>query len=147
MKTTNTIDNENGADPLGLLDCVGIQDAIALIMIYASQVDRNRGEDDMKKIEAVAEKSPVCVERPKGIFRRVYKMSHVLQSIGPETAVTMAIRELGPALREMALELSTDVLSSLDVSPDKKREILDDLAIKFSMIRQIEDVSDRGFGY
>ncbi len=124
----NIIDRNNEADPLGLLDGMLVQDALLLVVVYAAQIDSDNSESQIKQIATIAENCPVCVENAKGTLTRIYRIVNALQLIEPEKAMVMAVETLNPELRKTAFEFAADVLSSLEVLPDRKRTVLDELA-------------------
>ena len=70
MINSNGTDKKNDPYKLGPFKNLVVQDAITIIGIYAARIDPSCGEDEIKRIESIAEHSPVCVEKKKGIFSK-----------------------------------------------------------------------------
>jgi len=115
------------------------QDAVIIIAIYAAQIDPENSEADIKRIEAIAERCPVCVEKKEGIFSRINLFVNTMRTVDPEQAIEAAIKVLNPQSRKAAFELAAEVVISGDALPEKKREILDKLVVKLSIDNQFAE--------
>ena len=113
-----------------------VQDAIIIIAIYAARIDPYCCEKDIKRIAGIAERSPVCVEKKKGIFSRINLFVNEMRMVDRERAFEFAIEVLTPELRKTAFELSAEVVITGNALPDQKRKILEKLVTKMSIETQ-----------
>ncbi len=107
-----------------------VQDAIIIITIYAAQIDPSCSEEEVKRIESIAERCPVCVEKEKGIFSRINLFVNEMRKVGREKALVIAMEVLPPELRNTAFELAAEVVMTGNELPDQKRKILEKLVKK-----------------
>ena len=68
MSYSNEDTSEKDRPKFGPFRKLMVQDAIIIITIYAAQIDPSCSEEEVKRIEGIAERCPVCVEKEKGIF-------------------------------------------------------------------------------
>lgn len=113
-----------------------VQDAIIIIAIYATPIDPYCCEQDIKRIEDIAERSPVCVERRKGIFSRINLFVNEMRIVDREKALEFAMEVLTPDLRKTAFEFAAEVVFTGNARPDQKRKILEKLMKKMSIETQ-----------
>ena len=139
MKPFRDVEKEMKAYELGPLEKLAVQDAVIIIAVYAAQIDPENSEADIKRIEAIAERCPVCVEKKEGIFSRINNFVNAMRTLDPEDAIEAAIKILNPESRKQAFELAVEVVISGDALPDKKREILDNLVVKLSIDNQFAE--------
>jgi hypothetical protein len=135
LEMINSIGTERKNDPykFGPFKKLGVQDAIAVIAIYAARIDPDSGEEEIKRIKSIAEHSPVCVERKKDIFSRINLFVNEMRRVDREKALEIAIEVLTPELRKTAFELATEVVISGNALPNQKRMILENLVTKMSI--------------
>ncbi|MBW1695775.1 MAG: hypothetical protein JRH18_06500 [Deltaproteobacteria bacterium] len=139
MKPFKDIEKEMRAYEIGPLEKLAVQDAVIIIAVYAAQIDPQNSEEDIKRIEALAEQCPLCVERKEGILSRINRFVNLLRTIDSEKAIEAVIKVLDPESRKEAFKLAAEVVISGDKPPIKKREILDKLARKLSVDNQFAE--------
>ncbi len=113
-----------------------IQDSIVIIAIYAAQIDPSCSEEEIKRIESIAEHCQACVEKKKGIFSRINLFVNEMQRVGRKKALENAMKVLTPELMKTAFEVAAEVVITGNALPDQKREILEQLVTKMSIETQ-----------
>jgi len=113
-----------------------VQDAIIIVTIYAAQIDPSCSEEEVKRIEGIAERCPVCVEKEKGIFSRINLFMNEMRKVGREKALEIAMEVLSPELRKTTFELAAEVVIKGNTRPDQKTRILEELVTKMSIETQ-----------
>jgi|GEM_PF-1508447 len=116
-----------------------VQDAIIIIIIYAAQIDPSCSEGEIKRIQSIAERCPVCVEKEKGIFSRINLFVNEMRNVEREKALEIALEVLSPELRKTAFELAAEVVIKGNTLPDKKTKILEELVTKMSIETQFAE--------
>jgi hypothetical protein len=111
-----------------------VQDAI--IIIYASQIGLSHSEEEIKRIEGIAERFPACVEKKKGIFPRINLFVNEMEIVDREKALKIAIQLLTPELRKTAFEFAAEVVMTGNALPEQKRKIIEKLVTKMSIETQ-----------
>ena len=137
MITSNETERNDDLYKFGPFKKLAVQDAIAIIAIYAARIDPDSGGEEIKRIEGIAEHSPVCVENKKGIFSRINLFVNQMRVVDREEALEIAIEALTPELRKTAFELATEVVISGNALPNQKRMILEKLVTKMSIETQL----------
>ena len=133
MSLTDDYKKELAAYQSGPFEDLTVQDALAIISVYAIQMDLEDSQEDIKRIEGVLEKCEFCVEKKEGIFSRINNFANRMQAIDPLKAVEIAVKILKPEIRETAFELATEVAMPDHVLTDERKEALDTLATKLSI--------------
>ncbi|MBT4364344.1 MAG: hypothetical protein HOD17_07640, partial [Desulfobacteraceae bacterium] len=110
-----------------------VQDAIIIIVIYAAQLDLSISEEEIKRVEGIAEGCPACVEKKKGIFSRINRFVNEMRNIEREKVLEIAMEILTPELRKTAFELAAEVIMTGNELPDQKSKILEKLVTKMSI--------------
>jgi len=136
MIHSNGTEKENAPYKFGPFKKLVAQDAITIIAIYAAQIDPSCGEEEIKRVERIAEHSPVCVEKKKDIFSRINLFVNEMRRVDREKALEIAIEALTPELRKTAFELATEVVITGNALPNQKRKILEKLVTKMSIETQ-----------
>ena len=113
-----------------------VQDAIIIIAIYAAQIDPSHSEEEINRIERIAESYPVCVEKKKGILSRINLFVNEMRKVDRDKAFEMAMEILTPELRKTAFELAAEVVITGNKLIGQKREILEKLMEKMSIETQ-----------
>ena len=113
-----------------------VQDAIIIIVIFAAQTDLSCSEEEIKRIEGIAERCPACVEKKKGIFSRINLFVNEMRMVGREKALEIAVEVLSPELRNTAFELAAEVVIKGNTLSDQKTKILEELVTKISIEAQ-----------
>ena len=113
-----------------------VQDAIIIIVIYAAQIDLSCSEEEIKRLEGIAEHCPACVEKKKGIFSRINLFVNEMRKVDREKAFEIAMEMLTPELRKTAFELAAEVVITGNELPDQKRKTLEKLVTKMSIETQ-----------
>jgi len=113
-----------------------VQDAIIIIAIYAAQIDPSHSEEEINRIERIAESYPVCVEKKKGILSRINLFVNEMRKVDRDKAFEMAMEILTPELRKTAFEMAAEVVITGNKLLDQKREILEKLMEKMSIETQ-----------
>ena len=113
-----------------------VQDAIIIIAIYAAQIDPSHSEEEINRIERIAESYPVCVEKKKGILSRINLFVNEMRKVDRDKAFEMAMEILTPELRKTAFEMAAEVVITGNKLIDQKREILEKLIEKMSIETQ-----------
>ena len=113
-----------------------VQDAIIIIAIYAAQIDPSHSEEEINRIERIAESYPVCVEKKKGILSRINLFVNEMRKVDRDKAFEMAMEILTPELRKTAFEMAAEVVITGNKLIDQKREILEKLMEKMSIETQ-----------
>lgn len=113
-----------------------VQDAIIIIAIYAAQIDPSHSEEEINRIERIAESYPVCVEKKKGILSRINLFVNEMRKVDRDKAFEMAMEMLTPELRKTAFEMAAEVVITGNKLIDQKREILEKLMEKMSIETQ-----------
>ena len=113
-----------------------VQDAIIIIAIYAAQIDPSHSEEEINRIERIAESCPVCVEKKKGILSRINLFVNEMRKVDRDKAFEMAMEILTPELRKTAFEMAAEVVITGNKLLDQKREILEKLMEKMSIETQ-----------
>ena len=113
-----------------------VQDAIIIIAIYAAQIDPSHSEEEINRIERIAESYPVCVEKKKGILSRINLFVNEMRKVDRDKAFEMAMEMLTPELRKTAFEMAAEVVITGNKLLDQKREILEKLIEKMSIETQ-----------
>ena len=113
-----------------------VQDAIIIIAIYAAQIDPSHSEEEINRIERIAESYPVCVEKKKGILSRINLFVNEMRKVDRDKAFEMAMEMLTPELRKTAFEMAAEVVITGNKLLDQKREILEKLMEKMSIETQ-----------
>jgi len=116
---------------------LGVQDAIAVIAIYAARIGPDSGEEEIKRIRGIAAHSPVCVGRKKDIYSRVNLFVNKMRRVDREKALEIAIEALTPELRKTAFKLAVEAIFAGNALPNQKRMILEKIATKMSIETQI----------
>ena len=137
MINSNETERKSCLFKFGPFKKLGVQDAIAVIAIYAARIDPDSGEEEIKRIKGIAEHSPVCVGRKKEIFSRINLFVNEMRRIDREKALEIAIEALTPELRKTAFELATKVVITGNALPNQKRMILEKLVTQMSIERPI----------
>ena len=137
MIDSNVTERMNDPYKFGPFKKLAVQDAIAIIAIYAARIDPYCGEEEIKRIEGIAEHSPVCVEKKKGIISRINLFVNEMRRVDREEALEIAIEALTPELRKTAFELAAEVVIAGNALPNQKRMILEKLITKMSIEIQI----------
>ena len=133
MSNFNEDTNEIGKIEYGPFSKLVAQDAIIIIAIYAAPIDPSCSEEEIKRIEGIAERCPVCVEKEKGIFSRINLFVNEMRMVDREKALEMAMEVLTPELRKTAFEFAAEVVITGNALPDQKRKILEKLVTKMSI--------------
>ena len=107
-----------------------VQDAIIIIAIYAAQIDPSHSEEEINRIERIAESYPVCVEKKKGILSRINLFVNEMRKVDRDKAFEIAMEMLTPELRKTAFELAAEVVITGNKLLDQKREFLEKLMEK-----------------
>ena len=113
-----------------------VQDAIIIIAIYAAQIDPFHSEEEINRIERIAESYPVCVEKKKGILSRINLFVNEMRKVDRDKAFEMAMEILTPELRKTAFEMAAEVVITGNKLIDQKRENLEKLMEKMSIETQ-----------
>lgn len=113
-----------------------VQDAIIIIAIYAAQIDPYHSEEEINRIERIAESYPVCVEKKKGILSRINLFVNEMRRVDKDNAFEIAMEMLTPELRKTAFELAAEVVITGNKLLDQKKEILEKLMEKMSIETQ-----------
>ena len=113
-----------------------VQDAIIIIAIYAAQIDPSHSEEEINRIERIAESYPVCVEKKKGILSRINLFVNEMRKVDRDKAFEMAMEILTPELRKTAFEMAAEVVITGNKLIDQKRENLEKLMEKMSIETQ-----------
>ena len=113
-----------------------VQDAIIIIAIYAAQIDPSHSEEEINRIERIAESYPVCVEKKKGILSRINLFVNEMRKVDRDKAFGMAMEMLTPELRKTAFEMAAEVVITGNKLIDQKRENLEKLMEKMSIETQ-----------
>ncbi len=130
MVNFNEDTNEIDRFEYGPFSKLVVQDAIIIIALYAAQIDPSCSEEEIKRIEGIAERFPVCVEKTEGIFSRINLFFNEMREVDREKALEAALEVLWPELRNAAFELAAEVVMTGNQLPDQKRKILEKLVTK-----------------
>ncbi|MEA3437862.1 MAG: hypothetical protein U9R43_15455 [Thermodesulfobacteriota bacterium] len=131
-KNTSKIDRSE----YGPFSNLVVQDAIIIIAIYAAKIDPSCSQEEIKRIEGIAEHFPACVEKKIGIFSRINLFVNEMQRFDREKALEIAMEALSPELRNTAFELAAEVVIKGNALPNQKRKILEKLVTKMSIETQ-----------
>ena len=124
MSNFNEDTNENDRIEYGPFSKLVVQDAIIIIAIYAAEIDPSCSEEEIKRIEGIAERCPACVEKKIRIFSRINLFVNEMQMVGREKALEIAMEVLSPELRNTAFELAAEVVIKGNSLSDQKTKIL-----------------------
>lgn len=113
-----------------------VQDAVVIIIIYATQIDPSNNEEEIRRIEGIAENCPICVEKKEGIFSRINLFVNEIKIADREKALEAAIKVLTPEFRKEAFELVAEIIMTGDDQPNQKNKILEELVFKMSIDKQ-----------
>jgi hypothetical protein len=121
-----------------------VQDALTIIAVFAAQMVPDHCEEDVRRIEAIAENHPEFVETKENIFKRINKFANSMIAADEQLeAVEIASDVLTPKLQKTAFELAAEVALSDKVLTDEKKTVLGTLETKLSIdskfARQIID--------
>ena len=136
MSNFNEDTNETDRIEYGPFSKLVVQDAIIIIAIYAAKIDPSCSEEEIKRIEGIAERCPACVEKKVGIFTRINLFVNEMQMVGREKALEIAMEVLSPELRNTAFELAAEVVIKGNTLPEQKTKILEELVTKMSIEAQ-----------
>lgn len=136
MSNFNGGTRENDRMTYGPFKKLVVQDAIIIIAIYAAEIDHPASEEEIRRIEGMAERCPACVEKKKGIFSRINLFVNEMQIVDREKALEVAVEVLTPELRKTAFELAAEVVITGNALPEQKRKILEKLVTKMSIETQ-----------
>ena len=136
MSNFNEDTNEIDRFEYGPFSKLVVQDAIIIIAIYAARIDPSCSEEDIKRIEGIAERCPVCFEKKKGIFSRINLFVNEMRGVDREKALENAMEVLSPELRNTAFELAAEVAIKGKTLPDQKAKTLEELVTKMSIDAQ-----------
>ena len=139
LEMINSNETERNNDPykFGPFKKLGVQDAIAIIAIYAARINPYCGKEEIKRIKGIAEHSPICVDRKKDIYSRINLFVNEMRRVDREKALEIAIEALTPEFRKTAFELATEVVITGNALPNQKRMILEKLITKMSIETQL----------
>jgi len=136
MINSNKTERKNNPYKFGPFKKLGVQDAIAIIAIYAARINPYCGKEEIKRLKGIAEHSPVCVERKKDILSRINLFVNEMRVVDREEALEIAIEVLTPELRKTAFELAAEVVTAGNALPNQKKMILEKLVTKMSIETQ-----------
>ncbi len=136
MVNLNEDTNEIDRFEYGPFSKLVVQDAIIIIAIYAAKIDPSCSEEEIKRIEGIAEHCPECVEKKIGIFSRINLFVNEMQRVDREKALEIAMEVLSPELRNTAFELAAEVVIKGNTLPDQKTKTLEELVTKMSIEAQ-----------
>jgi hypothetical protein len=122
MAEINRLKKEMAAYEAGALADVKIQEALAIVAIYAAQLDYQNCEADVKRIEAILERHDWFVARKKVVFTIINKFVNEMEVRGPEKVLEVAADALTVEQKKIAFELAVAVaMPDKNLSPDKEK--------------------------
>ena len=134
MTLSNKIKMEIAAYQKGPFEDLTIQDALTIIAVYAAQMDPGDCEQDVSRIEAIAESRPEFVEKRKGILARINTYVNSMQVMDHRKALEIAAHALkNPKLKKTAFELAAEVALRDKVLTNEKKATLDNIASQLSI--------------
>jgi hypothetical protein len=139
VKPFRDFEDEMSAYESAPLEKLAVQDAVIIVAVYAAQIDPENSDADIKRLEAIAERCPLCVEKKEGIFTRINNFVNIMRTVDPEKAIEAAIKILDPESKKITFELAAEVVISGNALPDSKRNILNKLAAKLSIDNQFAE--------
>ena len=143
MAITDTLDREMAAYQAGPLDDVKVQEALAIIAVYAAQIDHQNCEADVKRIEAILESHHLFVARKKEIFSLLNKYVNEMELRDPHKVMELAADALTPEQKKTAFELAVEVALTDKNLTAEKRKMLDTLKDQLSISNEFVEKAIR----
>ena len=126
MKATDMLNARNGK--------LFVEDAFLTIAVCAAKLDDKAGFDYTSRIVALAKAQPIFANITKDIEKRVYLIANALTIANWEEFVDLSVKSLPTELRKTALTWAADVLVDEELPTKKKRDFLDNLAARLSIV-------------
>jgi len=109
------------------------QEALIAIAVYAAQIDPDKPDHDIKRIEDLAKKNPLFNEEPQELRARINKFVNSMRIGNPLDTVGLAANSLTPKYRETAFKWASELVLAEEELSEEQNEILDWLRIKLSI--------------
>jgi hypothetical protein len=112
-----------------------IQDAMVAVALYASQLEPHDCDDDIDKIQFLAQEHPLSLfhEDSESIRSRIYKFANYVGADKSGELVNLAAASLTAKMKKIAFEWAVALSSVDDGSLEKKHDLLDDLRIRLAI--------------
>jgi hypothetical protein len=110
-----------------------VQDAIIAVAVFASQLDPNDCDEDIKKIQSLAQNHPLFSEDSDRIRSRIYKFANYMGTENAEKLVNLAAGSLTSEMKNFAFTWAMKLFLDEDGELGNKENLLDDLRIQLAI--------------
>ena len=118
---------------------LSLQDAIIAVAVYASQLDPNDCEEDIKKIQSLAQDHPLFDEDPEKTRSRIYRFANYMSTEKTEEFVNLAAASSTLGTKKIAYKWAVELSLDEEGSLGEKRKLLEDLSIRLAITADIAD--------
>jgi hypothetical protein len=131
MTFSNKTEKETAVYQTETFKDLTVQEALAIIAVFAAQMVPDHCKEDVRRIADIAENHPEFVETRENILKRINKFVNPMLTAGDQIkAVEIASDVLTPDLRKTAFELAVEVAFPERVLTDEKKAVLEKLETK-----------------
>jgi hypothetical protein len=130
MTLSKTTEKKEAVHQLDTFEDLSVQDALAIIAIFAAQMVPDDSEEDRRRIADVFQNHPAFEEHRQDILKRINKFGNAMLAADKQSqvkTVEIAINVLTPSLQNATFELAAEVALWGKALADEKKTVLDTL--------------------
>ena len=118
---------------------LSLQDAIIAVAVYASQLNPDDCDEDIKKIQSLAQDHSLFNEDPKKTRSRIYRFANYMNTEKVEEFVNLAAASSTVGTKKIAYKWAVELSLDKEGSLGEKKKLLDDLSVRLAIDADIAD--------